>query len=353
MANETNDEIEFDEGKPEEDFQVPKGAIITDQSDPEIESLHKKYKKGKLILQPSFQRKYVWDTKKSSRLMESALMGIPLPIIYLSQEKDGKEYVIDGQQRLTAFFAFIDGSYPDPEDGRTFRLNGLTVYPELNGKRFKDLDEKFQDSLLNYHIRTITFKKESESNLKFDIFVRLNTGAVSLNDQELRNCIYRSSYNDLLIKLSENKDFREILGLKAAHKRMKDVELVLRFAAYYHSTYLNYKSPMRKFMNDEMAKLQNISEKEALRLEEDFKKAVSIAKSFSGKNSFKRFYIGNARNHNGKWEPKQKFNVALYDVLFFTFAREDKNRIYRNLDAIREALILFNDGGSRIYRFNS
>ena len=335
--DELDNEIDFENEAQEEEYQIPKGAIITDQSDPEIESLLKKYTKGKLILQPNFQRRFVWDTKKSSRLIESALLNIPLPIIYLSQERDEKEYVVDGQQRLTAFFSFILGKYLNAE--RPFRLNGLKVYPELNGKLFKDLDESSQDKILNYHIRTITFKKESASALKFDIFERLNTGAVSLNDHELRNCIYRGPYNELLIKLSEYKDFREILGLKGPHKRMKDVELVLRFAAFYHSTYLNYKSPMREFLNNEMDKRKKITEKDAIQLEEDFKKAISLIKSFAGKDSFKRFYIGNSRNPNGKWEPKQKFNLALYDILMFSFSREEKISIYSHLDAIREVLI--------------
>jgi len=109
-------------------------------------------------------------------------------VIYLSEEKDGKEYVIDGQQRLTAFFSFIDGQFPDGSD---FKLTGLKVFTELNRKMFKEIDEELQDKIRYCKMHTITFKRESEADLKFEIFERLNTGAVSLNDQELRNCIYR------------------------------------------------------------------------------------------------------------------------------------------------------------------
>ena len=93
--------------------------VYTDQGDPEIESLYGKYKRGKLVIQPDFQRQFVWDTKKSSRLLESALLDIPLPVIYLSEEMDGKEYVIDGQQRLTTFFSFIDGQFPNGNNFNT------------------------------------------------------------------------------------------------------------------------------------------------------------------------------------------------------------------------------------------
>jgi hypothetical protein len=91
---------------------------------------------GAVNIQPGFQRQFVWDKIKSSRLIESALLDIPIPIIYLSEEKDGKDNVIDGQQRLTAFFSFIDGKFPDGSD---FKLSGLNVFTELNGKKLNEL----------------------------------------------------------------------------------------------------------------------------------------------------------------------------------------------------------------------
>jgi len=172
-----------------------KRRVYTEQGDPEIDSLYRKYKDGDLIIQPDFQRHFVWDAKKSSRLIESALLDIPLPVIYLSEEKDGKEYVIDGQQRLTAFFSFYRlDEFPD---GIDFKLTGLKVFTELNRKSFKEIDRKLQNKIRYCKIRTITFRRESEADLKFEIFERLNTGAVSLNDQELRNCIYRGLYKQI------------------------------------------------------------------------------------------------------------------------------------------------------------
>jgi hypothetical protein len=334
------EELEFDLPLEEEIDQVeltPGGRkIFTDKGDPEVDSLYKKWTKGKLILQPEFQRHFVWDVSKSSRLIESSLLDIPLPVIYLSEEDDGREYVIDGQQRLTAFFSFINGKFP--EDQRDFKLAGLKVFPELNGKMFKDIEENAQDKISSCIIRTITFKKESDKNLKFEIFERLNTGAVSLNDQELRNCIFRGPYNKLLNKLSQDKDFMHLLGLKAFDRRMKDVELVLRFAAFYHATYLKYKPPMRIFLNNDMEKYQFIREEEAAELTIAFKNAVAIINSLFGKSAFKRFYKGTDKNPDGYWEPK-KFNASLYDVLMYLFAQSDKHTTYQYLDSIREALI--------------
>lgn len=143
-AKELN-ELEFEQPLEEEIglIEVPpaKRQIYTDKGNPEVSSLYDDYKNGDLVVQPDSKRHFVWDTKKSSRLVEFALLDIFLPIIYLSEEKDGKEYVIDGQQRLTAFFSFIDGQFPD---GRDFKLTGLKVLAELNKKSFKDIGRRLQ-----------------------------------------------------------------------------------------------------------------------------------------------------------------------------------------------------------------
>lgn len=334
------DELEFEQPL-EEDIEhietfTAERRVYADQGDPEIESLYGKYKRGKLVVQSDFQRYFVWDTKKSSRLIESVLLDIPLPVIYLAEEQDGKEYVIDGQQRLTSFFSFIDGKLPN--DTKDFQLVGLQVFNELNRKRFKDIDEAFQDKVRYCKIRTITFRKESDPNLKFEIFERLNTGSVSLNDQELRNCIYRGKYNNLLKSLAQDEDFKHLLGVKNTEKRMRDVELVLRFAAFYHATYLKYKPPIKTFLNKDMERHQFITEKDAEDLKNAFKNAVAIILSLLGKHAFKRFYKGTAKNPDGYWEPK-KFNSSLYDVLMYTFSKTQKHAVYQHLDTIRESLI--------------
>jgi hypothetical protein len=229
----------------------------------------------------------------------------------------------------------MDGAFPD---GTDFKLTGLKVFRELNGIRYCSLKEDLQDVIRYFKIRTITFKKDSDKDLKFEIFERLNTGSVSLNDQELRNCIYRGGFNILLRELSSDSDFTAILGLKKPDKRMKDIELVLRFAAYYHATYLNYKPPMKNFLNIEAEKYRDISKSDSQQLRSAFKNACQIVRSMFGKNSFKRFYKGTEKNLGGYCEPK-KFNASLYDILMYTFAREDKNAVYQKLDSIREALI--------------
>jgi len=332
-------ELTFDEALEEEEEQlgplITNRKIYTKQADAEVDGLYRKHQRNKLIVQPDFQRHFIWDGKKASRLIESAILDIPIPSIYLAEEQDGREYVIDGQQRLISFFSFIDGKFPD---GKEFRLTGLKVLQELNTRSFKELDQHMQDKILYYKSRVITFTSESDEQLKFEVFERLNTGSVSLNNQELRNCIYHGPYIDLLRELSKEEDFRYLLGLHDPEKRMDDIELVARFAAFYHVTYLKYKPPMKDFIDNDIRMYRHLSDKDARALRSAFKTAISTIKSIFDKSAFKRYLRGDGDDHNGKWLARQ-FNKGLYDILMYTFAKTPKNRVYNHLDAIRESLL--------------
>jgi len=329
------EELEEDESsaadeEPELEPGVIRRRIFTDKLDPKIHDLYQDWKAGDVILNPKFQRRKVWDDKRCSRLIESVLLEVPLPVFYLAENKDSTQEVIDGQQRLTVFFRYLDNDYP---------LNGLRELPGLNGLRFQDLEGPQQKQVRNYPVRTVVFKRESDESLRFQIFERLNTGAMPLNAQELRNCVYRGPYNDRLHDLSRDPDYMAIMGFKGPEKRMKDVQYVLRFAAFYHSSYLNYKPSMERFMNEEMKKYQNASYEEQNKVHAAFKNTVTLIRSLLGKNAFKRYYRGDEKSPNGHWEPKQ-FNASLFDILMWSMAHADKNQVMARLDTIAEALIM-------------
>lgn len=338
MSKKIKNELHIDDERDDEEeltLSTAKCEVVSQAGDEAIQFLHNQVTKGRLLLQPSFQRLYVWDRQKATRLIESALMGIPLPVVYLAEEEDGKRSIIDGQQRLTSFFSFIDGKFPN---GQLFKLGKMQLFPKCENLSFTELSEELQDRILECQIRTITFKKGSDSNLKYNVFERLNTGSVPLNDQELRNCIFRGPYNDLLKELSQDKDFCDIVGLDSAEKRMKDVELVLRYCAFLNKGYTNYKAPIKRFLNEEAAERQHISKEKIAEIRKCFKNSVTLVKSMLGNNVFHRYLNGTEENPDGKWEDRI-FNVALYDILMVCFAREDKNKVMRNLDAIRESWI--------------
>lgn len=215
----------------------------------------------------------------------------------------------------------------------------MRAYKKLNKKLFKELDKEYQDKIKCCGIRSITFLKGSDPNLKFKIFERLNSGSMSLNYQELRNCVYHGSYNDLLRELSQDSDFRKLMNYKdSEHPRMLDVQQVLRFAAFFNQTHLKYKGNIRNFLDKEMLERREIGEEKAKELKAAFKKAVSLNWSLWGDKAFRRFIPGDENSQDGKWE-SDKLNASLFDVLMFTMAKAEKPKIYANLDSVQEALV--------------
>jgi hypothetical protein len=197
-----------------------------------------------LIIRPEYQRKFVMDAKLSSRLVESILMDVPIPVIYLSEEKDGTFSVIDGQQRITSFLSFIKGQFPD---GKEFHLSNLKVLADLNKKKFQDLDKILQTKINMTTLHTITIKKESQEDIKFEIFERLNTGSVRLNEDEIRNVVYRGNYVKLLAELENDDTFHKLVSNENGKKRMVYRGMILRFFALSEKTHLNYKPSIKQF----------------------------------------------------------------------------------------------------------
>jgi hypothetical protein len=219
------------------------------------------------------------------------------------------------------------------------------VLSDFDGKLFKTLDKDSQIKVEDATLRTIEIRKETNPDVKFEIFERLNVGSVKLNDQELRNCIYRGKYNNLIKELSENKDFLLLLGLDEAQKRMQQREIVLHFLAFYNQTYLKYKQPMKQFLNNEMENNKAISDEKLNLLRQKFKDSISLTKTIFGKNAFRRFVPGNKDKPDGKWE--KRVNMGLFEVIMCGFSKYRKNQIIPLSDVIREEIIhlmAFNQG---------
>lgn len=309
--------------------------IDFDISNRRIRDLHRDYKDQDLDPRPGFQRGYVWDKARASRLIESVLLHVPLPLIYTAEEVDGREVVIDGQQRLTTFFSFIDGTFP--KDGSIFKLTSLKILTELNSKSFKTLPDPVRRDFLKYTLSIIKIGAKSHPDIRFEIFERLNTGSVSLSEQELRNCLHRGSLNDLLRELSEYQSFRNCLGITKSVPRMKDVEIVLRFIALYDQTYLNYNGRMKSFLNEFMSDRKNVAAEKCQNYRDAFRLACDLAWSVFGDKAFRRYTIGAVQNKNGMWETS--INKALFDAVMWVFTRYEKRQILPVKDAIRERLI--------------
>lgn len=308
--------------------------LATQSLDLSIDALVARISRNGLVLQPEFQRDYVWSAAKASALVESVLMRIPLPVVYLAETVEGDWEVVDGQQRLTSLHSFVVGKFPD---ATSFKLGQMNVRSDISGKSFKDLQKVDQNAILNYTLRAIILQKESHPDLKFEVFERLNCGSVQLKDAELRNCMYRGPYNDMLNELAENPFLLKIRHADTPHKRMEDRQLILRFFAMKRNSHLNFKGGMKQFMNREMIAHRYAPGTEIAALKALFESAIECAWTVFGENAFRRWSPGDGRNPEGQWETK--LNVALWDTILYTFAFFEKRQIVPAADAIREEFL--------------
>ncbi len=300
-----------------------------------VSDIFASFNDNELDTTPAFQRGYVWDKMKASKLIESVLLHVPLPLIYTAEEADGSEVVIDGQQRLMTFIGYLKGEFP--KDKKPFKLIKLKILKDLNGKSYSDLDQKIKLSLRRYGVSIIKIANTTDENVKFEIFERLNTGAVTLSPQELRNCIYRGPLNELIKNLAIRENFTRVLALQQRPQRMVDCEMVLRFFAFNERTHLNYGGKMKTFMNEFMRNNQNLTAEKQAEWGDRFLLACDNTFSIFGERAFRRYRSGNNKDQRGSWEGA--INKALFDCTMFWLARYEKRQIISAKDAIREGAI--------------
>jgi hypothetical protein len=316
------------------DIEIDQRKIIWQAKDFSIREFLTMKNDGELILQPLYQRNFVATDLIASKLIESILLDVPIPVVYLAEEQDGSYSVIDGQQRLTSFLSYLEGKFPD---SRPFKLSGLKVLSELNRKLFVELDSELQKKIRSTTIHSIIIKKESNPDIKFEIFERLNTGSTKLNEDEIRNTVYRGSYIELLSELSENTTFHELIQKDNFKKRMVYRGMVLRFLALSEKSYLNYKSSMKQFSNKELRDNRNLSAEKRKEYKSRFEHCLDLVKVVFGTNAFRR-YIPGSKDEGGKWASTQ-INMSLFDLQMVGFVNFSKNEVLTKADAIREELL--------------
>lgn len=299
---------------------IDANKVFTKSEDVNLLQLRDLCDEGVLITSPEYQREFREDWPKASRLVESILLNIPIPTVYLCEEEDGTISVIDGQQRITSFVMFLKNE---------FSLTGLDVFPELKGKYFRDLDAITQRKIKFTSIHAITLLKESQ-NLKYEIFARLNLGSTKLSPQELRNCIYRGTFNAMLEDIAKNNKLVEKMFIGKDIKKKDHQELILRFFAL--RDYNSYTSSLPKTMNTYMQVHQNDSEKLIKEAKNLFNGTVDIIKQVLGENAFKTY----------SYDKKiylEKFSPTAYDSIIIPFSCFPRNSIMRHADEIRKKVI--------------
>ncbi|BCU76746.1 DUF262 domain-containing protein [Luteolibacter sp. LG18] len=243
------------------------------------------------ILIPEFQRNFVWNIKQSSLLIESFLIGLPIPQVFFYVDEQNKSQVIDGQQRITSVVYYMNGYFGDENihgKKQVFRLQGLDESSPFHKKRFEDLSESSQRKLRGAVLRAINIRQLNplgEPTSIYHIFERLNTGGTPLKPQEIRNCVFRGKFVSILRKLNADKNWRSIIGKNNLDKHQKDVELILRiFGLSYF--FEDYEKPMKEFLNRVMAREKKGTSKQVASFEEHFPKIAELIVARLGAKPF-------------------------------------------------------------------
>lgn len=284
--------------------------------------------RGKLELQPHFQREYVWSLRPElpSRLIESLLLDIPIPPIYLGKAPGGQLEVIDGQQRLTTLVKFVRNE---------FELRKLNRMNSLNGKTFKELTTEQQEKILGEPIRTIVIDSAGNSELRYEIFERLNRGSMALNEQELRNCVYRGPFNDLLAELEMDSNWRKLKGGNEPEWRFKEREMILRFFAFANRLF-QYNGHLKGFLNEYMAQYAPRDEAALKAHATLFRQTMQNIYAVFGPNSA-RLYEVNPRTNNGTWD--SKFSVTAWDIQASALMNRSPAKVQKAAERIRDVFI--------------
>ena len=235
-----------------------------------------------------FQREYVWARPKADRFIESLLLGLPVPGIFLVKEQSGRILVLDGHQRLHTLHAFCQGVI----NGKEYRL--ANVQERFAGKRYKDLDvedrRRLDDSIIHATVIRQDEPTDDQSSI-YAIFERLNTGGVNLQPQEIRVALYHGELVGVLRELNGNTAWRALYGPKS--RRIKDMEMILRFFAFFYYAD-SYRSPMKDFLNRYMAGNRNLERQSAEQLRSTFASATSLISEVIGQRAFRPVRAVNA-----------------------------------------------------------
>jgi Protein of unknown function DUF262 len=247
-----------------------------------------------------FQREYVWTKLQANRFIESLLLGLPVPGIFLVKELDGLMLVLDGHQRLRTLHAFYENHW----NGEEFKLDD--IQDRFKGLGYADLEpedrRRIDDSIIHATIVRQDEPSDDQSSI-YLIFERLNSGGTSLQPQEIRVALYHGEFVGVLTALNQNADWRALYGKKS--RRLKDIELILRFFAfYYHSP--QYKRPMKGFLNAYMAKNKHLKKQSARVLTSLFENTVEAILHSIGPKAFK---------------PQASLNAAVFDSVMIGIAR--------------------------------
>ena len=268
------------------------------------------------VMNPDFQRDFIWDDEKQSKLIESVIMRIPLPVLYLAEDDEGRMVVVDGLQRLSTFKGFFDNK---------LRLK-LKDRPELDGRRFRDLPPKLQNRIEDCNLILYIIDSQVPERARLDIFERVN-GGVALTRQQMRNCLFMGKATRFLRDEAKTELFLDATGRSLNSKTMRDREFVNRFCAFQILDIKEYKGDMDDFlamalkrMNDGSVALESLSNQ--------FRMTLNNNLYLFGKHAF--------RKHKRGQDSRSVLNASLWDVMSTALSRHTESNVKHHADATRD-----------------
>ena len=243
------------------------------------------------LLKPELQRNYVWDRTEASRFIDSILLGLPVPSIFLAQQPDERLLIVDGYQRIMTVHNFVKGIFST--DGKVFRLSrSEKINRRWRGKAFAELTDTEQRKIRNTTIHAIIFIQQEPQNddtSLFQVFERINTSGRSLMPQEIRNCVAQGRLNSLLFEINKNYQWREVFGLEKPDARMRDMEYILRFFALSSRKFKEDKRErisLRRFLDLYMKENQNPTDEQLEQFSVRFNSSIELIHNTFGTSAF-------------------------------------------------------------------
>lgn len=298
------DEIEgFDETPSESWGDYPLDTVFVRKEPRTVGDIVSRIDKGRYKLDPDFQRDFVWNLTKQSRLIESSLMRIPLPVLYVAEDTDGKIIVVDGLQRLTTFQRYLNNE---------FALKGVgSSDPEslISGKKFDELPIHLQERIEDTQLTLYILDPKAPERARLDIFERVNSGE-PLTRQQMRNCLYSGKSTKWLKEASLMNTFLDATGSSLRTKSMRDREVINRFCAFYILGFESYKGDMEEFLAEALSTMNKMDEESLSKMTEDFSSAMELSYNLFGKHSFRK----SLSKGNGD-DSRSVLNISLFDAL--------------------------------------
>jgi hypothetical protein len=263
----------------------------------------KRIRSDRYDLNPEFQRDFVWPDDKQSRLIESCLMRIPLPVLYVAEATDGRIIVVDGLQRLSTFRRFLDNKLK-----LTFSKSDDVPPHPLEGKRFADLDLKLQERVEDTQLTLYILDSKAPERAKLDIFERVNSGE-PLSRQQMRNCLYSGKATRWLRETAHSQPFLTATGASLDQKKMRDREAINRFCAFRLLGWRHYRSgEMDDFLAEALSTMNALTDVELKVLERQFFASMELNSSLFGVHAFRKSALGTGDGN------RSVLNIAFFDV---------------------------------------